>query len=90
MLIEKFSQTVFTPLDNGRGVLLNLETLRYYNLNRTGAAVWQLIDERSSLSLDDIVKGICERFEVEEEPARIDLRAFVEHLARFKMVRTND
>jgi len=87
MRVKKLSQTVFTPLDDGAGVLLNLETLCYYNLNKTGAAVWRDIEARVSLSLDEIVASMCQRFEVAQDAARIDARAFVEHLARCKMVR---
>jgi hypothetical protein len=32
MYIEKLQPTVFTPLDDGTGVLLNLQTLLYYSL----------------------------------------------------------
>jgi hypothetical protein len=46
MHIEKLQPTVFTPLDDGTGVLLNLQTLLYYSLNKTGAAVWQQIEEK--------------------------------------------
>jgi len=87
MRVEKLAQTVFTLLEDGAGVLLNLDTLCYYNLNRTGAAVWRDLEANTSRSLEEIVAVICDRFEVAEEAARIDARAFVEHLARFKMVR---
>ena len=87
MRVEKLSQTVFTSLDDGAAVLLNLDTLCYYNLNRTGAAVWRDIEAKASVSLDEVVASICERFDVAQDAARIDARAFVEHLARFKMVR---
>jgi hypothetical protein len=90
MYIEKLQPTVFTPLDDGTGVLLNLQTLLYYSLNKTGAAVWQQIEEKRALTLDEVVASTCERFEVTEEAARIDLRAFVEHLARFQMVQVHE
>jgi len=87
MRIERLSPTVFTPLEDGTGVLLNLETRCYYNLNKTGAAVWRDLEARGSILLDDIVAAICKRFDVVEDAARIDLRAFLEHLARFNMIR---
>jgi len=87
MHIQKLPSTVFTPLDDGTAVLLNLQTLAYYSLNKTAAAIWRLIEERSALTFDDVVSSICERFEVPEDAARIDLRAFVEHLARFQMIK---
>lgn len=87
MRVEKLSKTVFTPLEDGTGVLLNLETLCYYNLNKTGVAMWRQIEAKPGLTLDDIAAAISERFDVEADAALIDARAFVEHLARFKIVR---
>jgi len=87
MRIERLSQTVFTPLEDGTGVLLNLETRCYYNLNKTGAAVWRDLEAKGSRSLDQIVAAICKQFDVVEDAARIDLRAFLEHLTRFNMIR---
>jgi hypothetical protein len=87
MRVERLSPTVFTPLEDGTGVLLNLETRCYYNLNKTGAAVWRDIEGKGSISLEDIATAICDRFDVAQDAARIDLRAFLEHLARFNMVR---
>ena len=86
MHVEKLASTVFTPLENGAGVLLNLNTLCYYNLNKTGVAVWKLLEEAKTVGLDEITGRICERFDVEQDAAQIDLKAFVEHLARFNMV----
>jgi len=87
MRVEKLSKTVFTPLEDGTGVLLNLETLCYYNLNRTGVAVWGEIDAKRGLTVDEIAASISNRFDVEPDAAVIDARAFIEHLARLKIVR---
>jgi hypothetical protein len=86
MQIEKLPSTVFTLLENGAGVLLNLSTLCYYSLNKTGVAVWKVLEENNAVAIEDITKTVCERFEVTKDAAQIDLRAFVEHLARFNMV----
>jgi hypothetical protein len=72
MQVEKLPSTVFTPLENGTGVLLNLSTLCYYSLNKTGVAVWKVLEENNAAASEDA--------------AQIDLRAFVDHLARFNMV----
>jgi hypothetical protein len=87
MRVEKLSKAVFTPLEDGTGVLLNLQTLCYYNLNKTGVAVWVEIDAKPGLTVDEIAASISERFDVEADAALIDARAFIEHLARFKIVR---
>jgi hypothetical protein len=87
MQINKTASTVFTPLDDGTGVLLNIETRVYYSLNRTGSMLWKLLEEVQSVSLDDLVLLTCERFDINEEKARISLLTFVDHLNKFKMIR---
>ena len=87
MQINKTAATVFTALDDGTGVLLNLETRAYYSLNRTGSRLWKLIEEVEAVSLDDLVMLTCERFEVSQEQARQALLAYVDRLDKFKMIR---
>lgn len=87
MQINKSASTVFTPLDDGTGVLLNIETRVYYSLNRTGSMLWKLLEEVQSVSLDDLVLLTCERFDVDEAKARIALLSFVDHLSKFQMIR---
>jgi hypothetical protein len=87
MIIEKSSSTVFTPLEDETAVLLNLETRYYYNLNRTGAAIWQQIEKNAQTTLDDLVLAICQQFEVDEQTAREEANTFLERLNQFKMVR---
>ena len=87
MIVEKSPKTVFTLLDDGTGVLLNLETLFYYNLNRTGVVLWQEIERINPPTLDLLVEATCRRFDVAEDGARREIFAFVERLEEFKMVR---
>ena len=86
MQIEKASPTVFTPLADGTGVLLHLETLLYYSLNRTAASAWQLIEEKKVVAFEELVDATCERFEVDHGEALQTLKVFVEKLQEFKMV----
>ena len=86
MQVQKVSSTVFTPLADGTGVLLHLETLWYYSLNRTGAAIWQLIEEKKVVALEDLIDITCTQFEVEHREAQRTLKSFLEKLVEFKMV----
>ena len=86
MLIEKSAPTVFTPLEDLTAVLLNLESRAYYDLNRTGAFVWQQIEKWQVLTLDDLVGAARERFQVTEDEARRHLRSFLERLERLKLI----
>jgi Coenzyme PQQ synthesis protein D (PqqD) len=87
MPVEKSSTTVYTPLDDGTGVLLNVETLFYFSLNRTGAALWQELEANNPSTLDDLTRVLCERFDVERDAARREIDDFVKQLERLKMVR---
>ncbi|MEW6127102.1 MAG: PqqD family protein [Acidobacteriota bacterium] len=87
MQINKSIATVFTPLDDGTGILLNKETKSTYSLNRTGSLLWKLLEEVHSVSLDDLVLITCERFDVGEDDARLALLAFVDRLEKYRMIK---
>ena len=89
MLVEKSAETVFTPLENGNGVLLNLETLFYYSLNNTGVALWQKIEQAGKPTLDVLAETICKRFEVDDDSARREIITFITRLAELKLVRVS-
>ncbi len=90
MIVEKSPQTVFTPLEDGSGVLLNLQTLFYYNLNRTGAVLWQEIERTGQPTLNSLIDVVCKRFDVSEDGARGEFLSFIERLKEFKMIRVVD
>lgn len=89
MRLAKAAQTVFTPLADSTGVLLNVDTLVYYSLNRTAVALWQQIDSGASRSLEDLVQHTCSNFEVDEVRARHLLSEFVGRLAEYGMIRVD-
>jgi coenzyme PQQ synthesis protein D (PqqD) len=91
MLPPEIWQTVFTPsadvtataLDK-ETVILNLETGRYYTLNRVGSAIWEQMTGDRSLAA--ILAGICQRFDVTEEVARQGLVALVSRLRQENLI----
>ncbi len=87
MRVEKSSRTVFTPLDDGTGVLLNVDTLFYYSLNRTAVFLWKEIEARNPLAPDDLIPTLCERFKVDQEAAHREITNFVEKLEELKILR---
>lgn len=86
MELRKSSASVFTALPDGTGVLLSLETLLYFSLNRTGAMVWQDIDRAETSELEHLVLSTCERFDVDQNSAREGIQGFVTQLARFGLI----
>jgi hypothetical protein len=86
MVVEKLSSAVYTPLDDGTGVLLNLETLVYFSLNRTAAAVWQQIEAHKSSSFDELTALVCEKFDVSANTAHQEIVSFVRRLEQLGVV----
>jgi len=86
MVVEKLSSAVYTPLEDGTGVLLNVETLVYFSLNRTAATVWQQLEAQKSLSFDDLTAVICEKFDVSASTARQEVDSFVRKLEQLGVV----
>jgi len=86
MNIRKASPTVFTPLEDGSAVLLNLQTLFYYNLNRSAAVLWKQIETQDSLDDSELVRGACQRFDVDEARAHSDVQDFLQKLREYRFV----
>lgn len=70
---------VFTDLDDGSAVLLHLETKYYFSLNETGCFLWKIIED-SGATEKEMVKELCELFDVDTERASIDVSEFLEQL----------
>lgn len=86
MPVEKSSTTVYTPLDDGTGVLLNVDALVYFSLNETGATLWQELEANKFSTIDDLTRVLCERFEVDPHTARQEVEDFVSQLEHVKIV----
>ena len=87
MRVEKSARTVFTPLEDGTGVLLNVDNLLYYTINRTGVALWRQIETSEFSMVEDLVDRVCERFEIDRDSARRETSAFLERLKELKILR---
>jgi len=88
MRVEKLSPTVFTQLDDGTGVLLNLETLAYYSLNRTAVSIWQRIENEPSVPIESLIQVTCDRFNVlDHAVVQREIEHFVGRLQQLRLVR---
>jgi len=68
-------------LEDGSGVLLDLEREQLMTLNATGMCVVQAVDAGAETS-DALVEALVRRFEVATEAARRDVDAFLRELDR--------
>jgi hypothetical protein len=74
---------LFRNLD-GEAVLVSLESSTYFGLDLVGTRVWELIGERRCLA--DVLAGLLDEYDVEEERARRDLLGLVDELMVKRLV----
>ena len=55
-----------------------------FNLNETGAAIWDKIDGKKNLK--EIIKGIEEEYEVEGKQLEMDVLEFVNEMMETKLI----
>lgn len=70
----------------GGAVLVHLGTNRIFELNETGAKVWDLLSE--GLDKGQILQRLIEEFAVDPAAAAADLSAVLEHLEREGLLNT--
>jgi hypothetical protein len=76
---------LLTVLDDGNGVILNLDTKFYFTLNETGVALWQAL-EGGAGTAREIARELAQKFEVEESEALDDVRAVLLELVAEHLV----
>jgi len=79
-------QIICTEFDGGEGILVDLNTKRYYELNETALLVWKGLEK--GLGIDDIVAEVIAEYEVEPEHARSSVENLMARLGSYKLVST--
>jgi Coenzyme PQQ synthesis protein D (PqqD) len=80
--LRRSPNTAWQTIDD-EAVIMNLSGGRVLGLNRTGALVWSLLEERDE---DGLARAVAERFEVDEQTARDDVRGFLALLRERNLV----
>lgn len=70
---------VFSELDEGEAVLVDLNARRYYTLNGTALFVWRLLEKRTPAG--EIVREMTEAYDVTPEQARASVERLLGELA---------
>lgn len=76
---------VFTEFDEGEGILVDLNTKKYFQLNETAVIVWRGLEKNRSL--DEIVSEIVKTYDISDAHATESVRKLLENLRAFKLVR---
>ncbi len=78
---------VFTEFEEGEGVLVDLNTKKYFQLNETGTLVWRGLENRQTL--EEIVGEITAAYDVTPEHAARSVLRLLDNLRAFKLVRAD-
>ena len=79
---------VFTDLDGREGVLVDLNTKKYYQLNETASLIWQGLEKR--LPVIQIAKEMTERYDVTLEQATSSIERALRHFDSQKLLGPTD
>ena len=80
-----FEHVVFTEFDGGEGVLVDLNTKKYFQLNETAMFVWRRLEKGKGVG--EIVGEMTAEYEVTPEHAAESVRKLLGNLRSFKLVR---
>lgn len=67
-------------------ILLNYERGNYYELNEVGGFIWSLLQDKKSLSVQEIQENVLEEFDVEPAVCEQELTTFLDNLFREKLI----
>jgi hypothetical protein len=85
--ISTSSQVFATEFSGGEGVLVDLNTKRYYQLNETAMLVWQALEK--SQSLDQIALEMTRIYDVSAEHAAASVDRVVKDFQSLQLVTTD-
>jgi hypothetical protein len=75
---------VVTDFDGGEGILVDLNTKRYFQLNETAMIVWKGLEHGKTLS--QIVDEFTAHYEVEQQHAALSVERLVSNFQNYKLV----
>ena len=75
---------VVTDFDGGEGILVDLNTKRYYQLNETAMVVWKGLEQGKSLN--EIVADFTASYEVETDHAAVSVQRLLDSFQTYKLV----
>lgn len=75
---------VFTEFDGGEGVLVDLNTKRYYQLNETAALVWRALEQGKSAR--EVVDELTTVYDVTREHAAESVERLLRSFQSNKLV----
>jgi hypothetical protein len=75
---------VVTDFDGGEGILVDLNTKRYFQLNETAMIVWRGLEQGKGIN--EIVNDFTSRYEVEPDRAQTSVERLLDSFQNYKLV----
>ena len=75
---------VVTDFDGGEGILVDLNTRKYYQLNETAMVVWRGLEKGKTMT--EIVADITSSYEVGPDQATLSVQRIVANFQSYKLV----
>jgi hypothetical protein len=79
-----FDHVICTEFNNGDGVLVDLNTKRYYQLNETATFVWKALEQ--GRSVEEIVTEMTSVYDVSPEHAAESLNRVLQEFRTRKLL----
>lgn len=76
---------VFTEFDEGEGILVDLNTKKYFQLNETAVIVWRGLEKNQPH--EGIVAEIVKTYNISDAHANESVLKLLEKLRAFKLIR---
>jgi hypothetical protein len=86
-VLMPYEHVIFTDLDGLEGVLVDLNSKKYYQLNETASLIWRGLEKQ--LPMDQIVKEITEHYEVTLDQARSSVETAFSEFRAQNLIRPN-
>ncbi len=83
-----YEHVIFTDLDGLEGVLVDLNTKKYYQLNETASLIWRGLEKR--LPVSHIATEMTERYDVTLEGAMTSVETALRHFETQKLIGPRD
>src|SRR5262249_51210444 len=75
---------VATDFDGGEGIIVELNTKKYYQLNETAMVVWKGLEKGKTLN--EIVADITASYEVAPDQATLSVQRIVDNFQSYRLV----
>jgi len=82
-----FDHIVFTEFDDSEGILVDLNTKKYYQLNETAMLIWKGLEE--GLAMEEIAERLASEYEVTPVAARENVEHLLNELSNYRLIQGN-